>query len=153
MHKFRSKVFFWHIVWAYFKAQSKKQSFETMTHTVNLAYYQRLEMAECPKRIAEFGILTKRFNFFTSCRLSPHRNLNRVRKCFLRPKREAEFGNGNLPAEPFKVTVLPVLQQLVVKHGPGASKQDSQHLPCQTKSKSKPNWDSNTMPGLQYTTE
>ncbi len=67
---------------------------------------------------------------------------------FWSPNREAEFGNGNLPAEPFKVAVLPVLQQLVVEHGPGASKQDSQHLPCQIKSKSKPNWDSNTMPGI-----
>ncbi len=105
-----------------------------MTHTVNLLYYKRQEMAESPKRSAEFGIPTKRFN--------------RVRKMFWRPKREAEFGNGNLPAEPFKVAVLPVLQQFVVEHGPGASRQDSQHLPCQTKSKSKPSWNSNTMPGV-----
>ncbi len=65
-----------------------------MARTVNLLYYQRHEMAESPKRRAEFGILTKRCNLSTCALAFWQIAIMQSSEMFWRPKREAEFGNG-----------------------------------------------------------
>ena len=139
--KFPVKVFFLFIVWTYFKAQRKNQSLETMTHTVNLPYYQRLEMAENPKRIAESGILTNAIICQLVRWLSWRSQLCRVRKCFegQKDRQSLEMATCllSLSRSPFSLYSSSLSLNMVLVQ--------ANRIPCQTKSKSKPNWDSNTI--------
>ncbi len=126
------------------KPREKKQSLETMRHTVNLRYNRRQEMAENPKRRAEFGNLLKLYIICQLVRwLYSRSQFKQSSEMFWRPKgKQSLETQRNLPAEPFKVAVLSVLQQLVVEHGPGASQQDS--MPNQIQIQTKLGFKRNT---------